>query len=70
MKIGLLARSDDVGLGVQSLEFYRHMHPDKVLVVDMTAHSRRGGPNHPEWYPDATWVQFDGKGLDEQTCRD
>lgn len=52
------------------MEFYRHMHPDKVLVVDMTAHSRRGGPNHPEWYPDATWVQFDGKGLDEQTCRD
>lgn len=37
MKIGLVARADNSGLGIQTLEFYRHMQPDKTMVVDISA---------------------------------
>ncbi len=37
MKIGLVARADNSGLGIQTLEFYRHMHPEKTMVVDISA---------------------------------
>lgn len=56
MKIGLLARSDHRGLGLQSVEFFRHMRPHRTVVVDM-------GPlspyeNHPEDFPGAQIVPF------------
>ena len=35
VKLGLIARADNSGLGIQSWEFYRHMHPDRVLVIDV-----------------------------------
>ena len=35
MRIGLIARADNTGLGVQTWEFYRHMQPDKILVIDV-----------------------------------
>jgi hypothetical protein len=37
MRIGLIARADKTGLGIQTYEFYRHMKPDKVLVVDLSS---------------------------------
>lgn len=40
MRIGLIARADFTGLGVQTHEFYKHMHPHKTLVVDL-AHLNR-----------------------------
>lgn len=36
MKIGLLAYSTDTGLGNQTLEFYNHMNPAKVLIADLS----------------------------------
>jgi len=35
IKIGLIARADKTGLGVQSWELYRHISFDKVLIVDL-----------------------------------
>lgn len=35
MKIGMLARADNTGLGIQTYDFYRHIKPEKVLVVDL-----------------------------------
>lgn len=35
LAIGLIARADNRGLGNQTWEFYRHMHPVKTLVIDM-----------------------------------
>lgn len=34
MRIGLLARADNTGLGIQTNEFYRHMKPAKTLIID------------------------------------
>lgn len=40
MRLGLWgARADNRGLGVQTVEFARHMHPGRVAVVDMGRHS-------------------------------
>lgn len=55
MRIGLIARADNTGLGVQTHEFYRHMRPAKTLVVDLSA--RKRNRLHPERYPDAEVVR-------------
>jgi glycosyltransferase involved in cell wall biosynthesis len=53
MRIGLIARADNSGLGMQTWEFYNHMKPAKTLVVDMSGHN--GNRVYPERYPDALW---------------
>ncbi len=35
IRIGLIARADQSGLGIQSAEFYRHMPVDQVLLIDV-----------------------------------
>lgn len=35
MRIGLIARADQRGIGYQTREFMRHMHPERVMVVKM-----------------------------------
>lgn len=54
MRLGLIARADNSGLGMQTWEFYNHMKPSKTLVVDMSGHN--GNKVYPERYPDnAVW---------------
>lgn len=62
MRLGVIARADDTGLGHQTREFVRHMNPDRVLVIDLTQANAKFGKftvMHPQWYPKA-WavVQF------------
>lgn len=49
MRIGLIARADNSGLGIQTWEFYNNMHPSKTLVVDIS--KLNGNKNYPERYP-------------------
>lgn len=52
MRIGLIARSDNTGLGIQSKEFFDHIPDCKALVIDMTEMST--SPiitHHPERFP-------------------
>lgn len=42
--IGLLARADRTGLAIQTLGFWRNMHPDKTLLVDFTRFGFRPEP--------------------------
>lgn len=51
LRIGLLAYSTDTGLGHQTLEFFRHMNPDKTLVADISNYNHIS--THHERYPDA-----------------
>jgi glycosyltransferase involved in cell wall biosynthesis len=46
MKLGLVARADNTGLGIQTWEFYRHMKPSRTLVVDISS------LNHNKQFPD------------------
>lgn len=54
MRIGLIARADSRGLGVQTKAFYDQMRPAKTLVVDCP--SMQPLPIRRDWYPDGTWV--------------
>lgn len=60
MKLGIVARAEDRGLGIQTWEAARHLDPDRVLVVDVGAHERFG--LHLGRYPGATVVRLDEKG--------
>jgi hypothetical protein len=66
LRVGLIARSEHRGLGVQSWEFYRHVQPFKVLLVDMARDA--GYETHPDWFPGATVVPYQTE-LDLNTCR-
>jgi glycosyltransferase involved in cell wall biosynthesis len=66
MRIGLIARCDDSGLGNQTLEFYKHMNPSKVMVIDFRDYNPL--EQHPERYPDA-WRVVRGFPK-EQDCSD
>lgn len=50
MRLGLIARADNTGLGNQTYEFYRHMKPDKTMVIDIS--HLNGNINDFSRYPD------------------
>lgn len=68
MKLGLLARAEDLGLGIQTWEAARHLPFDRVLGVDMGALCPF--PTHWDRYPGATVVPFADSVLPEATVRD
>lgn len=70
MRVGLIARAEDRGLGIQTWEWARHMRPDRTLVVDMGALGG-GFPMHLDRFPGAQVARWSGAGfLDRQTVRD
>lgn len=68
MRLGLIARSDPRGLGNQTRAVHDHLHPDRTLVIDM-GDLGRGYPTHPDWYPNALTLPFDGFRLPELQVR-
>lgn len=48
MRIGVICRCDNTGLGLQTHNFYKHMHPHKTLVLDWK--HIKGLPSHLERY--------------------
>jgi len=50
MRIGLIARADDTGLGNQSLELAKMLNPSRVLIVDSSTWNNGDFQIHPEWY--------------------
>lgn len=61
MRVGLIARGEDRGLGIQTWEWARHMRPDAVLLVGMGALAGPY-PQHRDRFDIAvtTCVEFDG----------
>lgn len=55
MRIGLIARADNTGLGIQTWEFAQHMQPAKTLVVDIS-HLKRN-THYPDRFPGAHVVR-------------
>lgn len=55
MKLGLIARADSRGLGIQTKAFHDAMRPTKTMVVDCP--SANPLPLRRDWYPNATWVK-------------
>lgn len=69
MKIGLVARCEDRGLGVMTAAFHWWMRPDKTLLIRPTPRLARGFRQYPERFPDATVLDWDGGLLPEADCR-
>lgn len=55
MRLGLIARADNSGLGIQTHEFYSHMKPSKTMVVDIS--HLNSNAIFPERYPDAIIIK-------------
>lgn len=66
MRVGLIARADNRGLGNQTWEFYRHMNPAKTLVVDMR--HRTPHEHHFDRYPDA-WAILRDEELNDKVWK-
>lgn len=63
MKVGLIARAENRGLGRITSELFAHLHPDRTVVVDM-GRLARGFALNLDRYPGADVVPFDGVHLD------
>ena len=48
MRIGIIARSDNTGLGNQTRELVKMLNPTKILLIDSSHFN--GNKQHPEWY--------------------
>lgn len=70
MKVGLVARAEDRGLGHMTWGFHQALAPERTLVVDM-GDLARGFVPHLDRYPDAVVVPFqDSQLAAEQLVRD
>jgi len=48
MRIGIIVRSDNTGLGNQTRELTKMLNPSKVMLIDSTSFNYN--KQHPEWY--------------------
>lgn len=68
MKLGIVCRADDRGLGYLSHAAYRHLQPERALVIDMGSIAR-GFAQHFDRYPSERIVTFDGHSLPESQVK-
>jgi glycosyltransferase involved in cell wall biosynthesis len=48
MRLGIIARSDNTGLGNQTRELVNMLNPTKIMLINSTSFNRN--KQHPEWY--------------------
>jgi hypothetical protein len=72
VKVGLIARAEDRGLGVMTWAFHRNMRPAKTLVIAPLPEMQRGFTQHHERYEGAGVFRaaWGGGELDEKLVRD
>lgn len=59
----MLTRGEDRGLGNMTWEIHRNLRPDRTLLVDL-GELARGFPTHPDRFPGADQLSWDGHPLD------
>ena len=55
MRLGIIARSDNTGLGNQTMELVRMLNPDKILLINSQFFNNN--QQHPEWYKDYNVIE-------------
>ena len=58
MKLGIIARSDNTGLGNQTKELVDMLNPSIILLIDSTPFNKN--KQHPEWYKDYNCIKSTG----------
>ena len=48
MRLGIVARSDNTGLGNQTRELVNMLNPDKIMLINSSFFNQN--EQHPEWY--------------------
>lgn len=51
IKLGLIVRADNTGLGVQTYNYYKYLKPYRTMVIDIS--ELNGNQQFPDRYPDA-----------------
>lgn len=69
MKVGLIARAENRGLGTICWEWQRHMKPDRTLVIIPEGVRHAQLTSHLDRFPGATIINYDG-ALPERGCRE
>ena len=64
MRLGIIARSDNTGLGNQTRELVNMLNPDKILLIDSTPFNKN--KQHPEWYDGYDCIKSNGFPSSEQ----
>lgn len=62
MRLTLLVRADDTGLGYQTRAYYKHLNPHKTVIIDIS--NLNGNIQHYDWYKDVSLIR--GIPTDEQ----
>lgn len=71
LRIGVLARAEDRGIGIQTWEAWRHLPDARALIVDPGRYSQGFPQHHDRYGPDTPVVRWsDDQRLDEATVRD
>lgn len=55
MRLGIIARCDNTGLGNQTRELVKMLNPDKILLIDSSFFNNN--KQHPEWYKDCNVIK-------------
>ena len=55
MRLGIIARSDNTGLGNQTMELVKMLNPDKILLIDSSFFNNN--EQHPDWYRGHSVIQ-------------
>jgi glycosyltransferase involved in cell wall biosynthesis len=58
MRLGIIARSDNTGLGNQTRELVNMLNPDKIMLIDSTPFNKN--KQHPEWYDGYNIIKTSG----------
>jgi hypothetical protein len=58
MRLGIIARSDNTGLGNQTKELIDMLNPSSILLIDSTPFNKN--KQHPEWYKDYDCIRSTG----------
>jgi len=58
MRIGIIARSDNTGLGNQTKELVDMLNPSSILLIDSTSFNKN--KQHPEWYENYNCIKSNG----------
>ena len=58
MRLGIIARSDNTGLGNQTKELVDMLKPSKILLIDSTPFNKNN--QHPEWYSEYSCIKSTG----------
>ena len=58
MRLGIIARSDNTGLGNQTKELVDMLNPDIILLIDSTPFNKN--KQHPEWYQKYNCIRSTG----------